>query len=75
MNLPFIVIRSIVDPAAFDVPAIALAGVDDAGRPRPWRTAAAALRHPGQVAGLLTLFGHYRAAMRTLTAAATALAG
>ncbi|MGE0484800.1 MAG: 5'-methylthioadenosine nucleosidase [Gammaproteobacteria bacterium] len=73
MNLPFLAIRCIVDPAGFDVPAIALAGVDDDGRPRPWRTAAAAIVHPGQVPGLLALFGHYRAAMRTLTATATKL--
>ncbi|MCB1747407.1 MAG: squalene--hopene cyclase, partial [Gammaproteobacteria bacterium] len=73
-ELPFLAIRCIVDPAPFDVPAIALAGMAEDGRPRPWHTAAGALRHPGQVPGLLVLFGHYRAAMRTLKRAAATLA-
>ena len=63
----------VVDPAPFDVPAIALAGMAEDGRPRPWHTAAGALRHPGQVPGLLVLFGHYRASMRTLKRAAATL--
>lgn len=66
-------VRCIVDPAAFDVPALALSGLDADGTLHPLRTVAGALREPRQVPALIALLRHYRTASTALRAAARRL--
>jgi len=67
-NAPFIAIRAIVDPAGFDLPSSALAGMSgNAGAVRG--VATALLHHPGELGSLLRLAWWYRRALGTLRAA------
>jgi hypothetical protein len=65
-RLPFLCVRAVVDPAGFDVPAAALAGMGEDGRLRPWRTLTALLGTPQQVPAMLGLAVHYRRALGAL---------
>ena len=61
---PYAAVRCIVDPADFDLPLAALAGMRYDGRQAALATCAALLRRPGELGDLLRLAGWYRAALR-----------
>ena len=65
-DTPFIVIRSVVDPADQSLPAVATASVDAYGRPQALRLARGLLRHPAELSTLLGLGGQMQKALRTL---------
>lgn len=73
-QLPFLAVRSIVDPLAFDIPAAATAGMGENGEPRPLRVIQALLRRPRDLRAVLRLGLYYRTALATLTQAASTLA-
>lgn len=73
-RLPFLAIRSIVDPVDCGLPQCALAAVDDDGRTHPLRLFRALVRRPWEIAGLLRLAAYFNAALRTLRSAAKLLA-
>lgn len=70
----FAAVRCIVDPAGFDLPRAALAGMRADGRTAVLATCAALLRRPRELGDLLRLAGWYRAALRQLARAARELA-
>ena len=70
---PFVVLRSIVDPAAQSLPVSATGGVDAYGRPQVMALLRGLLRHPVELRDLLRLGGQMRTALKTLQAAAPAL--
>jgi len=65
-GLGFLSVRAIVDPATFEVPAAALAGMGSDGALSVWRTLNAVLAEPSQLPSMLRLAGHYRQALRGL---------
>lgn len=70
----FAAVRCVVDPADFDLPRAALAGMRADGHTAVMATSAALLRHPQELPDLLRLAGWYRAALRQLARAAHELA-
>lgn len=72
-GVPFIGIRSIVDPAGFNIPPAALTGLDEHGRMRPVQILEALWRDSQQLPALLELFSHYRTALASLRSLARAL--
>ncbi|MEQ8663264.1 MAG: purine phosphorylase [Gammaproteobacteria bacterium] len=70
---PFLSVRAVVDPAGFQVPEAALAGMHDDGTLRPWRTLAALLEAPGEIPAMLRLAAYYRRALAGLRATARSL--
>lgn len=70
---PFLALRAVADPAGFDLPPAALVGIDVAGRTAYGPVLRSVLSHPGQIAALVRLAQHTRAALAALTRAATAL--
>lgn len=62
----FMSVRAIVDPAAFEVPEAALAGMGENGALSTWRTLNAVLAEPAQIPRMLRLAAHYRQALRGL---------
>jgi adenosylhomocysteine nucleosidase len=71
---PFLVLRAIADPAAFAVPQAAARGLDAEGRAAVLPVLRALLDRPGEIAALVRLAAHTRAALATLARAAPALA-
>ncbi|AIF48049.1 hypothetical protein [Dyella japonica] len=71
-QIPFVVLRAIVDERDDDVPAPLQAGIDAWGRPRAGRMLATLLRHPQLLAELPGLAIRMGKATRTLRAAAEA---
>lgn len=69
-GVPFVAVRSIVDPAGWAIPQSALAGMD-ADTAAAWRVAGALLRNPTELGPLLRLAWWYRRALGTLRSAAT----
>ena len=69
----FAAIRAIVDPADFEVPGAALAGVGQNGATRPFDTFTALLKAPAELPALLRLARHYRSAIESLGRCATDL--
>ena len=69
-GLPFVAIKVIVDRAADDLPRAVAAAADAAGRLHLWRLLGALARSPADLAPLSRLALRYRAASRTLAAAA-----
>ncbi len=67
-DVPTIYLRAILDDAGLDLPLDFSRVVDGDGRLRPLRMAAALLRHPGAVAGLLDLRRRVETASRALAA-------
>ena len=65
-GIPFAALRVICDPASRDLPAAALAALDDKGAIAALRIAISVLRHPGQVPALLRLAADAYAARATL---------
>ena len=69
-GLPFVVLRTVCDPAGRDLPPAALAALDGAGIIGVWRVLGSLARRPGQVPGLMALSRDALLARRALTAAA-----
>lgn len=67
-RLPFLVIRTIVDPAQFALPASALIGLE-AHEHAVGRVVGALLRHPDELGALLKLAWWYRRALKVLRTA------
>ena len=72
-GLRFVAVRSLVDPADFDLPPAALAGMTADGRTRPLATLTRILIHPQELPPLLQLARWYHRALRALAAGAAAL--
>ena len=72
-DLPFVVLRTVCDPAGGSLPPAALVAVDQSGRSRPWSLARSLVRRPGQVLALLTLLRQTDAAIASLREAARRL--
>ncbi len=62
----FLSVRAIVDPATFEVPEAALAGMGQNGAVSAWRALNAVLAEPAQLPSMLRLAAHYRQALRGL---------
>ncbi len=65
-GLPFVVVRAICDPAESNLPPVALQALDPAGSISAIRVLRSLLRHPGQVAALVTLASQAARARRAL---------
>ncbi|MCK9189325.1 nucleosidase [Acidithiobacillus sp.] len=65
---PFIVIRSVVDPADQSLPTVATGSVDAYGRPQALRFMRGLLRHPAELPALIRLGGQMQKALNTLRA-------
>jgi len=72
-DVPFVGIRCIVDPAGFNIPPAALAGLDEDGQMRPIQVLEALWQDSRQLPALLELFSHYRTALAKLRSLARAL--
>jgi hopanoid-associated phosphorylase len=72
---PFVVLRAIADPADCALPPAVLVGLDRAGRAAPWPVLRALLKEPAQLPALVRLAFATRAALATLSRAASALLG
>lgn len=73
-GVPFMALRAIVDAAELTLPPAALAGLGPDGAQRPAAVAAAALRRPQDIPGLLRVAAAHRRAMAALLRAAVAAA-
>jgi hopanoid-associated phosphorylase len=73
-RIPFLAVRSIVDPIDCDLPRCVMAALDPDGRTHVLRMLAALARRPWEIAGLLRLAGHFNASLRALREAARLLA-
>jgi adenosylhomocysteine nucleosidase len=73
-NLPFVVLRAIVDPAARAIPSSALSALAPDGGIRPLPLITGLLRRPGEIATLLALARDSRRARAALGRGAAALA-
>jgi nucleoside phosphorylase len=69
-QLPFLAVRSIVDPLDFDIPAAAMAGMSEDGEPQPSAVMKALLMRPRDLFAVIRLGLHYRTALATLARAA-----
>jgi hypothetical protein len=69
-GIPFVVLRSVADPAGRRLPPAALVGLDAAGRPALRPVLASIMRHPGQIRALLRMALDTRRALRVLGRAA-----
>lgn len=69
-GLPFLAVRSVVDPVSFNLPACALSALDDSGKTSISALLSALLRHPQELPALLKLALHFRRALRSLHDAA-----
>jgi len=69
-GLPFLAVRSIVDPVDCDLPRCVMAGLDLDGRMHVLRLLATLARRPWELGGLLRLAGHFSASLRALREAA-----
>jgi adenosylhomocysteine nucleosidase len=65
-GLPFAVVRAICDPAESNLPPAALLALDPVGGISATRLLRSLLRHPGQIAALLTLGSQAACARRSL---------
>ena len=72
-RVPFLVVRSIVDPASLALPRAAAEALDDAGRLQPLPVLRAVLYRPGELAALSRLALCNRRALRSLRILARAL--
>lgn len=72
--VPFLAVRSIVDPVDCDLPRCVMAGLDANGEAQPARLLGALARQPWEIVGLLKLALHFGASLRALRAAAALLA-
>ncbi|WP_045223740.1 phosphorylase family protein [Methyloterricola oryzae] len=65
-GLPALVVRSIVDPASIEIPPAVQNAFDGGGHLRLTSLLAGLARRPWEIAGLIQLGWHFRAAMQTL---------
>lgn len=65
-EIPFLIVRAIVDAQARDLPRAALAALDATGRIRLGRMLPILLRDPREIAGLMQLALDFRTALATL---------
>ncbi len=72
-GLPFLAIRSIVDPVASDLPRSVLAGLNASGGTNVLALLGSLLRRPWELAALIRLALHFGRALRALRHAATLL--
>ncbi|MGR9116693.1 MAG: phosphorylase family protein [Gammaproteobacteria bacterium] len=72
-GLPFLVIRSVADPASADLPGAISASLDNEGQVELARLLRHLLRHPLEVIGLIRLGLHFHAAQKTLKTVARQL--
>jgi len=72
-SLPFVVLRTVCDPASGSLPPAALVAVDESGRTRIVPLARSLIRRPGQVLALFTLLRQANAAIAALREAARRL--
>lgn len=73
-RLPFLAVRSIVDPLDCDLPRCVTTALDPDGRTQIPRLLAALARRPWEIAALLRLAGHFNASLGALREAARLLA-
>ncbi len=71
----FAALRAVADPADFELPPAALAGLDRDGKAAPAPVLRALLREPGQLGALIRLALLTRSALRTLSRTVSALPG
>ena len=74
-GIPFVVLRTIADPAHRDLPAAALIPLSENGTPRRTRVLASVLRRPRQLSSLIELARESRTALAALAGPARALYG
>ena len=72
-NLPFLVVRSVADPAGLDFPPALLNALNPRGDVRMGPLLAGLLRQPRAISGLMSLGRHFNAAMKTLHSARSLL--
>ncbi|MCC7122373.1 MAG: purine phosphorylase [Gammaproteobacteria bacterium] len=72
-RLPFLAVRSIVDPVDCDLPRCVMAALDADGRTHILSLFAALARRPWEAVGLVRLAGHFNASLRALGEAARLL--
>ncbi|MFA7494927.1 MAG: nucleosidase [Acidithiobacillus sp.] len=72
-GIPFVVVRSVVDPATQSLPISATRTVDPYGRPQMGRLLRTLLRHPADIRELLQLGTQMSRALRSLRAAGPVL--
>jgi adenosylhomocysteine nucleosidase len=70
LDVPFLCVRAIADPAEMALPRALLRATDAAGAVRRVALLGELLGRPGDVGTLLRLASHFRAALRTLARAA-----
>ena len=73
-RIPFLAVRSIVDPVDCDLPRCVMAALDPDGRTHILRMLVALARRPWEIAALLRLGVHFNASLRALREAAGLLA-
>lgn len=71
-EIPFLVVRAVVDPAGEALPRCVFAAVDSSGQMRPAALLTALCRRPQEAISLVRLARHFGAARRTLTVVARA---
>jgi len=69
-QIPFAIVRAIVDPQTTPIPAAALASIDELGRPRIASLLSALAREPRDLLALVRLSACFRAALASLKRAA-----
>ena len=72
-GIPFAVLRAVCDPAARELPTVAVEALDHQGRIAPMRMAGILARHPLQLFGLITLARDAARARRALVRGAESL--
>ena len=72
---PFLALRAVADPADFDLPPAALVGIDADGRTAYLPVLRSVLADPRQIAALVRLAQHTRAALAALARAAATVPG
>jgi len=65
-RVPYLVVRSIVDPQEMLLPPCAVESVDEYGNIHPWRLLSGLSTQPASILSMMRLAGHFRAALTTL---------
>ena len=73
-NLPFLIIRSIVDPSDETIPLSAINSIDEFGQTKPAALTASLIKNPGDISKLIKLGKHFQQARKSLKQVST-LAG
>jgi adenosylhomocysteine nucleosidase len=65
-RVPYLVVRSIVDPQEMPLPRCAVESVDEYGNVQPWRLLSGLSAQPLNIFSMIRLARHFRAALTTL---------